>query len=191
VGGRSAPGAGADPHAVAGRMALFGCLAMLPASARGRARRDGGVRSARSPARSAGTLYPGVPLSRARCAARRALQLRDQIFSTDCRGAGEEGRSSAKAGPVLKFRKEGLPVGIGVSVRYQLDPRHPAGIANNLPQPGETSHAVGRRPRLPPDVFRLTWCASVSHQAREGVVGSRQPSPAPAADGIVVKTCDA
>ena len=41
--------------------------------------------------------------------------------------------------PVLKvYSKEGLPVGLGVSVRYQLDPRKLPDIENSLPQPVET-----------------------------------------------------
>jgi regulator of protease activity HflC (stomatin/prohibitin superfamily) len=91
---------------------------------------------------------------------------------------------------VLKvYSKEGLPVGLGVSVRYQLDPRKLPGIENNMPQPVETE----LMPPVIANAFRQTISSymvrdvfstkreEVRRLAAEAITGRL------AGDGIVVK----
>ncbi len=80
-----------------------------------------------------GTLYPGthfvVPL------VHRAdlFNIRDQMFATNPIAIEKDPT------PVLNvYSREGLPVGLGISVRYQLDPQRLPYVQSNLPQPIET-----------------------------------------------------
>ena len=60
------------------------------------------------------------------------FNIRDQVYTTSAVDAKD-------AAPVMKvFSKEGLPVGIGVSIRYQLDPQRLTDVENNLPRPVES-----------------------------------------------------
>jgi len=91
---------------------------------------------------------------------------------------------------VLKvYSKEGLPVGVGVSVRYQLDPRKLPGIESNLPQPVETE----LMPPVVANAFRQTISSylvrDVFSTRREEVrrLAAEAITRRLAADGIVVK----
>src|SRR5262249_6266379 len=61
------------------------------------------------------------------------FNIRDQVFNTNPTDAPKDQT------PVLKvYSREGLPVGLGISVRYQLDPQRLPYVENNLPRPVET-----------------------------------------------------
>jgi regulator of protease activity HflC (stomatin/prohibitin superfamily) len=77
-----------------------------------------------------GTLYPGTHLVFPLTARVVLYDIRDQVFQT-----------AATEGPKIKEEvltveaREGLSVGIGVTVRYRLDPSRLNNIQANLPQP--------------------------------------------------------
>jgi regulator of protease activity HflC (stomatin/prohibitin superfamily) len=79
-----------------------------------------------------GTLYPGthfvIPLIQ------RAIlyDTRDQLFTTS---AAEDPKK--KPEPLKVQSREGLPVGLAVTVRYRVDPRRLDYVHSNLPQPLE------------------------------------------------------
>lgn len=88
--------------------------------------------SASSPARLPARIYPGTHFVAPLVQHLELYNVRDQIYSTTLADA-------SKKGTVLKvYSKEGLPLGLGISVRYQLDPRRLPYMESNLPQPIES-----------------------------------------------------
>jgi regulator of protease activity HflC (stomatin/prohibitin superfamily) len=174
---------------LAARLAVCGWLVLLPALAivvipSGKA----GVRVSQVSGTLSGTLYPGVHLAMPLMHDVKQFSIRDQLFTT---GAFEPAKESKEpAPPYLRvYSKEGLPIGVGVSVRYQLDPRRLPAMENNLPQPIETE-------LLPPVVanaFRQTiasyMVSDVFSTKREEVrrAAAESITRRLAADGIVVK----
>jgi regulator of protease activity HflC (stomatin/prohibitin superfamily) len=169
------------------RLAAIGWLVMLPALAivvvpSGMA----GVRVSQVSGTLNGTLYPGTHLVVPLMHRVEVFSIRDQIFSTN---AFEPAKSS-KAPAVMKVHsKEGLPVGVGVTVRYQLDPRRLPAIEKNLPQPVETE----LMPPVVANAFRQTisnyMVRDVFSTKREEVrrAAAEAITRRLAADGVVVK----
>ena len=98
-----------------------------------------GVRVSQSSGTLPGTLYPGahflVPLAENVV----LFDTRDQLFTT---GALEDASSAGpgkgtKSEPLNVQAKEGLTLGLSITVRYRLDPKHLDYIQSNLPQPVE------------------------------------------------------
>jgi regulator of protease activity HflC (stomatin/prohibitin superfamily) len=77
------------------------------------------------------TLYPGLHLVVPLIQTVETYDLRDQMFETTM-------LAGSKAGDSLRVQtKEGLELGLAVTVRFQLDPHRLAYIHANLPQPVE------------------------------------------------------
>ena len=116
------------------RLALLAWLPLLPALSivvvpSGMA----GVRISQLSGTLAGTLYPGTHFVMPLVHRVELFNIRDQMFATNPAEAAKDPT------PVLKvYSKEGLPVGLGISVRYQLDPQRLPYVQDNLPQPVET-----------------------------------------------------
>jgi regulator of protease activity HflC (stomatin/prohibitin superfamily) len=94
------------------------------------------------------------------------------------------------ATPVLKvYSREGLPLGLGITVRYQLDPQRLAYVENNLPRPVETE--------LMPPVVANAFRQTISGYLVRDVFSAKREEVRRAAadtitrrlasDGIVVK----
>jgi regulator of protease activity HflC (stomatin/prohibitin superfamily) len=89
-----------------------------------------GVRVSQISGVRAGTLYPGVHLIVPLVDRVVLYDTREQVYST----AGAE--NPKKAVSILNVQaREGLSIGLAVSVRYRLDPRRLDSIHANLPQP--------------------------------------------------------
>jgi regulator of protease activity HflC (stomatin/prohibitin superfamily) len=77
-----------------------------------------------------GTLYPGIHLVTPLVDSIAIYDTREQVYSTVA------GENSKQKGDVLTVQaREGLNIGLAVSVRYRLDPRRLDSIQTNLPQP--------------------------------------------------------
>jgi regulator of protease activity HflC (stomatin/prohibitin superfamily) len=170
---------------LATRLALLAWLPLLPALSivvvpSGMA----GVRVSQLSGTLAGTLYPGTHLVTPLVHRVELFSIRDHIFTTN------PAESPKDSTPVLKvYSKEGLPVGLGISVRYQLDPQRLPSIENSLPRPLESEV-------LPPVVataFRQTisgyMIRDVFSAKREEVrrLAADAITRHLASDGIVVK----
>jgi regulator of protease activity HflC (stomatin/prohibitin superfamily) len=105
-----------------------------------------GVRISQLSGTLPGTLYPGTHFITPLVDHVQIFDLRDKLFS-----AGVEPDSSHKKGPEpLKVQaKEGLTLGLAVTVRYQLDSHRLAYIQQHLPQPVERE--------LVPPVIASAW----------------------------------
>lgn len=98
----------------------------------------GGVRISQSTGTLPGTLYPGSHFLTPLAETIALFDTRDQLFTTGA--VVESSKQREKAGTVEPLRvqaKEGLSVGLAITVRYRLDAKHLDYIQANLPQPVE------------------------------------------------------
>src|SRR6202049_529706 len=123
-----------------------------------------GVRVSQSSGTLPGTLYPGahflVPLAENVV----LFDTRDQLFTT---GALENAGKGVKSEPLNVQAKEGLTLGLSITVRYRLDPRHLDYIQSNLPQPVEKE--------IVPAVVASAWRELVpNYTVRDVFAGKRE-----------------
>ncbi|MFZ0318842.1 MAG: SPFH domain-containing protein [Candidatus Sulfotelmatobacter sp.] len=150
-----------------------------------------GVRVSQMHGTEPGTLYPGMHLVMPLVEDVALFDTRDQIFTT---GVSEDEtamakKSTAKAQPLNVQAKEGLTLGLAITVRYRLDAKHLDYIEGNLPRPVE-------KEIVPPTVASV-WREIVPNYTVRDVFSAkreevRQKAAALitqklAADGIVVK----
>ncbi len=150
----------------------------------------GGVRISQTSGTLPGTLYPGAHFLTPLAESVALFDTRDQLFTT---GAVESSKvPETKPAPVEPLRvqaKEGLTVGLAITVRYRLDSKHLDYIQANLPQPVEKE--------IVPGVVASAWRDLVpGYTVREVFATKREEirkkasdviTQKLAADGIVVK----
>jgi len=142
-----------------------------------------GVRVSQLSGTVGGTIYPGTHFVSPLVQHVELYNVRDQIYSTNPADA-------SKKGTALKvYSREGLPLGLGISVRYQLDPRRLPYMESNLPQPIESELL----PAVVANAFRQTisgyMVRDVFSTKREEVrrAAADTITRRLASDGIVVK----
>jgi regulator of protease activity HflC (stomatin/prohibitin superfamily) len=150
-----------------------------------------GVRVSQIRGTLAGTLYPGVHFITPLFERVELFDTRDQIFTT---GSLEDGKSAATgttvmAQPLNVQAKEGLTLGLAITVRYRVDPKRLDYVEANLPQPIEKE--------IVPPVVASVWRELVpSYTVRDVFATKREQvrtrasnliTQKLAADGIVVK----
>ena len=96
----------------------------------------GGVRISQMGGTLPGTLYPGVHFVTPLVDSVQMFDLRDHIFHG---GYGrKQGAKTGKRERRLSVQsREGLNIGLGVTVRYRLDPNKLASVQAHLPQPAD------------------------------------------------------
>ena len=109
-----------------------------------------------------GTLYPGMHLITPLVDSIAIYDTREQVYSTVAAG------NPKQKGDLLTVQaREGLNIGLAVSVRYRLDPKRLESIHANLPQPvGEQVVAPGSVRDLPAARAELRDPRDFCHQAR-------------------------
>jgi regulator of protease activity HflC (stomatin/prohibitin superfamily) len=137
-----------------------------------------------------GTLYPGahfvIPLADNVV----LFDTRDQLFTTgELENSAKEAKQFGGAEPLRVQAKEGLIIGLAITVRYRLDPKHLDYIQSNLPQPVEKE--------IVPPVVASAWRELVPNYTVRDVFATKreeirqkaadQITQKLAADGIVVK----
>ena len=146
-----------------------------------------GVRVSQTEGTLAGTLYPGVHVIAPMLEKVELFDTRDELFTT---GSLEDGKNAAnKAQPLNVQAKEGLTLGLAITVRYRVDPKRLDYVEANLPQPIEKE--------IVPPVVASVWRELVPNYTvrdvfaakREEVRGkaANRITQKLAADGIVVK----
>src|SRR5213076_344593 len=134
-----------------------------------------------------GTLYPGAHFVTPLAENVALFDTRDQLFTT---GESEDAKAAArKAEPLNVQAKEGLSLGLAITVRYQVDPKHLDYIQANLPQPLEKE--------IVPAVVATAWRELVPAYTVREVFSTKREEVRQrasemirkrlAADGIVVK----
>jgi len=150
-----------------------------------------GVRVSQSSGTLPGTLYPGahflVPLAENVV----LFDTRDQLFTTGTlENAGNAGAGKVtKSEPLNVQAKEGLALGLSITVRYRLDPKHLDYIQSNLPQPVEKE--------IVPAVVASAWRELVPNYTVRDVFAAKREEVRKrasdvitqklAADGVIVK----
>ena len=99
----------------------------------------GGIRVSQTSGTVPGTLYPGVHFVTPLIEDVALFDTRDQVFTT---GMSEDGKNAAgnvtaKSQLLDVQAKEGLTLGLAITVRYRLDPKRLDYIQSNLPHPVE------------------------------------------------------
>jgi regulator of protease activity HflC (stomatin/prohibitin superfamily) len=150
-----------------------------------------GVRVSEMSGTVPGTLYPGVHMVMPLVEDVSLFDTRDQIFTT---GVSEDGKTSATNIPtrmqLLNVQaKEGLTLGLAITVRYRLDAKRLDYIQGNLPRPVE-------KEIVPPTVASV-WREIVPNYTVRDVFSAKREevrrraagliTEKLAADGIVVK----
>jgi regulator of protease activity HflC (stomatin/prohibitin superfamily) len=145
-----------------------------------------GVRVSQSSGTLPGTLYPGAHLLVPLAENVVLFDTRDQLFTT---GALENAGKSTKSEPLNVQAKEGLTLGLSITVRYRLDAKHLDYIQSNLPQPVEKE--------IVPAVVASAWRELVPNYTVRDVFATKREeirkrasdviTQKLAADGIIVK----
>ena len=155
-----------------------------------------GIRVSQTKGTLAGTLYPGTHFVAPLVERVELFNTRDQLFTTGiaedslAKGALLPNRAPKMTGEALRVQaKEGLALGLAITVRYQIDPKHLDYIQANLPQPLEKEIvppvvATAWRELVPNYTVREVFSAKREEvrQRSENMIRKRL-----AADGIVVK----
>jgi regulator of protease activity HflC (stomatin/prohibitin superfamily) len=108
----------------------------------------GGVRISQMSGTIPGTLYPGVHFIAPLVDSVEMFDLRDHLFITGL-GGQSSGKSPAQKASLDVQSKEGLNIGMGVTVRYRLDPNKLSSVQAHLPQPADKE--------LVPPVVASAW----------------------------------
>jgi regulator of protease activity HflC (stomatin/prohibitin superfamily) len=154
-----------------------------------------GVRISQTSGTVPGTLYPGVHFVMPLVEDVTLFDTRDQVFTT---GVSEDGKNaaanvagnSAGRSQLLDVQaREGLTLGLAITVRYRLDPKHLDYIQSNLPRPVEKE--------IVPPVVASVWRELVPNYTVRDVFSAKREEVRAraaglitqklAADGIVVK----
>ena len=146
-------------------LALAGCIPMLMAASivvvpSG----SGGVRISQVGGTLPGTLYPGVHFVTPLVDHVEVFDLRDHLFTT---GSMEQGANKTPAAQDLNVQSlEGLNIGLGVTVRYRLDPNKLSSVQAHLPQPADKE--------LVPPVVASTWRELTPHYTVKEIFSTKR-----------------
>lgn len=140
-----------------------------------------GVRISQTSGTVPGTLYPGVHMVKPLVEDIALFDTRDQVFTT---GVAEDGKVAAEnvAGrpQLLNVQaKEGLPLGLAITVRYRLDPRRLDYIQNNLPHPVERE--------IVPPVVASVWRELIPNYTVRDVFSAKREEVRQRAAGIITQ----
>ena len=152
-----------------------------------------GVRVSQTKGTLAGTLYPGAHFVVPLVERVEMFNTRDQLFTTgiseDAAGKDGPAKGTAKGEALHVQAKEGLTLGLAITVRYQVDPKRLDYIEANLPQPLEKEIvppvvATAWRELVPGYTVREVFSAKREEVRQRSAEMIRKRL---AADGIVVK----
>ena len=135
----------------------------------------GGVRISQIGGTEPGTLYPGLHFIAPLVESVQMFDLRDRLFTA---GAVDAGKPGTKNSMTVQSR-EGLIIGLAVTVRYRLDPNKLASVQAHLPQPADKE--------LVPPVVASAWRElAPSYTVRE-IFSTKREEVRNAAAGIITK----
>jgi regulator of protease activity HflC (stomatin/prohibitin superfamily) len=144
----------------------------------------GGIRVSQTSGTRPGTLYPGVHWATPLVESVALYDLRDHVLVTSSgkdglESIGESDKSKKPANFTVQS-KEGLSIGLAITVRYKLDPRRLDFIHSNLPQPVE-------KEIVPPVVASTFRELAPNYTVREVFASRREEIRQLAADRITRK----
>jgi regulator of protease activity HflC (stomatin/prohibitin superfamily) len=141
----------------------------------------GGVRISQLSGTLPGTLYPGVHFLFPLIDSVQTFDLRDHLYTAGLPFNSAKGReSSTQQAPLEVQSREGLNIGLGVTVRYRLDPAKLASVQAHLPQPADQ--------QIVPPVVASAWRQlTPEYSVREIFSSKREEVRSRAADIITRK----
>jgi regulator of protease activity HflC (stomatin/prohibitin superfamily) len=124
-----------------------------------------------------GTLYSGVHFITPMVDNVQLFDLRDHLFTA---GLGHEGGKPAvdKAGLDVQSR-EGLSIGLGVTVRYRFDPNKLSSVESHLPQPADRE--------LVPPVVASAWRELAPQYTVREIFSSKREEVRAKASAIIIR----
>jgi len=157
-------------------LALMGCVPLLMAASMVVVPSGmGGVRVSQIGGTEPGTLYPGLHFVTPLVENVQMFDLRDHLFTA---GIVDAGKPGTKNNMTVQSR-EGLNIGLAVTVRYKLDPNKLASVQAHLPQPADQ--------QLVPPVVASAWRElAPSYTVRE-IFSSKREEVRNRASGIITK----
>lgn len=137
-----------------------------------------GVRISETRGTLSGTLYPGVHFVTPLLERVETFDTRDKLFTT---GVTDESKiAGARPKSALTVQaKEGLSLGLAITVRYRLDPKRLDYIQSHLPQPVETE--------LVPPVVASAWREIVPNYNVREVFSTKREEVRQRAAGIITQ----
>jgi regulator of protease activity HflC (stomatin/prohibitin superfamily) len=138
----------------------------------------GGVRVSQLSGALPGTLYPGTHYIAPLVDSVQYFDLRDHMYAA---GVAEDGtkKVSAKSGVLIVQSMEGLNIGMGVTVRYRLDPSKLASVQIHLPQPSERE--------IVPPVVSSAWRELAPQYSVKEIFSTKREEVRAKAAGIITK----
>ena len=157
-------------------MVLVGCLPLLIANSMVVVPSGmGGVRISQIGGTEPGTLYPGLHFVTPMVESVQMFDLRDHLFTAGVVDAGKPGLRNA----MTVQSREGLNIGLAVTVRYRLDPNKLASVQAHLEQPADKE--------LVPPVVASAWRQlAPSYTVRE-IFSTKREEVRNAAAGMITK----
>ena len=139
-----------------------------------------GIRVSQASGTLAGTLYPGVHFVIPLAERVELFDTRDQLFTT---GAIEDSGKEPKTEPLKVQAKEGLTLGLAITVRYRIDPKRLDYIENNLPKPLEKE--------MVPPVVASAWRELVPNYTVREVFAAKREEVRRRAAGVITQKLSA
>jgi regulator of protease activity HflC (stomatin/prohibitin superfamily) len=170
------------PSQAAIALAVAGCLpALMAESIVVVPSGMGGVRISQLAGTLPGTLYPGVHLIAPLVDSVELFDLRDHLFTA---GLGQEyGKASLEKAGLNVQSREGLSIGLGVTVRYRLDPNQLASVQAHLPQPADKE--------LVPPVVASAWRSLAPEYTVREIFSSKREEVRAKAAAIITRKLNA
>lgn len=147
----------------------------------------GGVRISQIRGTEPGTLYPGLHFVEPLIESVQMFDLRDHLFTASSLAKGI--KAPAEPAGLMVQSREGLNIGLGITVRYRLDPNKLASVQAHLPQPADK--------QLVPPVVASAWREIMPNYTVREIFATRREqireqasaiiTQKLAADGIVVE----
>jgi len=141
----------------------------------------GGIRVSQTSGTAPGTLYPGVHMVKPLLEDVALFDIRDQVFTT---GVSEDGKvvaeNVASKPQLLNVQaKEGLTLGLAITVRYRLDPRRLDYVQANLPHPVEKE--------IVPPVVASVWRELIPNYTVRDVFSAKREEVRQRAAGMITQ----
>ena len=140
-----------------------------------------GVRVSQTSGTVPGTLYPGFHMVKPLVEEVALFDTRDQLFTT---GVAEDGKIAAEningKPQLLNVQaKEGLTLGLAITVRYRLDPKRLDYLQSNLPRPVESE--------IVPPVVASVWRELIPNYTVRDVFSAKREEVRQRAAGMITQ----
>jgi regulator of protease activity HflC (stomatin/prohibitin superfamily) len=134
----------------------------------------GGVRISQLRGTLPGTLYPGTHFVAPLVTSVQTYDLRDHLFTA---GIIEEGGKKSAGNNLTVQSREGLNIGLGITVRYRLDPAKLSTVEARLPQPADK--------QIVPPVVASAWRELAPQYTVREIFSSKREEVRDRAAGII------